>query len=77
MRLPSSWAERLQVASLHAKVMDPEKAAALIAVGVNVGMSDSTGAACPKAVTQGAGSGQLGHMDVAVVKVAGILPGGG
>lgn len=52
MPLPPGLAERLQDPSLHAKVMGAHEAAALIAVGANVGMSGFTGAAYPKAVPQ-------------------------
>lgn len=52
MPLPPGLAERLQDPSLHAKVMGADEAAALIAVGANVGMSGFTGAAYPKAVPQ-------------------------
>jgi succinyl-CoA:acetate CoA-transferase len=151
MPLPPGLTVRLQDPRLHAKVMGADEAAALIAVGANVGMSGFTGAAYLKAVPQAlaarlaalhaagqtqariglwtgastgpeldgalaraqgiemrlpyqsdptcrqqinAGhmlyndmhlshvaqavwSGLLGHLDMAVVEVAGILPGGG
>lgn len=47
MRLPPNLAERLQNPSLHAQLMTAAEAAALIAVGTNVGMSGFTGAAYP------------------------------
>ena len=52
MRLPPNLSKRLQDPSLHAKLMSADEAAALIAVGANVGMSGFTGAAYPKAVPQ-------------------------
>ena len=53
MRLPPNLAERLQDPSLHAQLMTAAEAAALIAVGTNVGMSGFTGAAYPPPAGRG------------------------